>query len=70
MKLRSYKKADFKCEDCEFIGESEYTMENIEWGICECKTKTLEYMKVHLAVCEVYRCASTDDPECECKVKT
>ena len=27
MKLHSYKKAAYKCEDCEFIGESPYTMD-------------------------------------------
>ena len=62
MKLHSYKKAAYKCEDCDLIGESQYTMdvhigkihsENIECGICECVTKTLEDMEIHLSGCEL-----------------
>ena len=64
MKLHSYKKAAYKCEDCEFIGESPYTMdvpigklhnENKECGICECITKSLEDLEIHLAGCEIYK---------------
>ena len=79
MKLHSYKKAAYKCEDCEFIGESPYTMdvhigkshsENKECGICECNTKSLEDLEIHLSGCEIYKCASNDDLECDYKVKT
>ena len=79
MKLHSYKKAAYKCEDCEFIGESQFTMdvhigklhsEQIECGICECVTKTLEDLEVHLSGCEVYKCASNDDLDCVFQFKT
>ena len=60
------------------LGESEYTMdvhigkchsEKFECGICDCKTKTIEDLDMHLFSCELYKCASNDDLECECKVK-
>ena len=43
LKIHSYKEVIFKCEDCDFIGESKYTMdvhigrhhsENFECGLC------------------------------------
>ena len=52
MKLDSYKKAAYKCEDCDFMGESEYMMdvhigkvhsETIECGICESNKKSFPY---------------------------
>ena len=62
MKIHSYKKAAYKCEECDFIGESEYTMdvhigkchsEKFECGICDCTTKTIEDLDMHLFVCEI-----------------
>ena len=44
--------------------------ETFECGICDCNMKTLEDLDIHLFSCEVYKCASNDDLECECKVKT
>ena len=45
---------------------------HIPWtcGICECITKSLGYLEIHLAGCEIYKCASNDDLECDYKVKT
>ena len=65
MKRHSYKKAKFKCEDCEFVGECEATMEvhigkdhsvNFECGICDLVVNTLENLEIHLFSCEVYQC--------------
>ena len=39
-------------------------------GICECIIKSLGYLERHLAGCEIYKCASNDDLECDYKVKT
>ena len=47
----SYTKANFKCDDCDFVGESEYTMEvhigkfhseKYECGICDIEVKDLK----------------------------
>ena len=50
------------------IGKSH--SENKECGICECNTKSLEDLEIHLSGCEIYKCASNDDLECDYKVKT
>ena len=51
MKTHSYKRAEFKCEECEFCGESELTMEVhlgknhgeiFECGMCGFVAKDLE----------------------------
>ena len=74
IKRHSYKKAEFKCDDCEFVGESEETMEvhigkthsdRIECGICEIETESIEQLDTHLFSCEVYQC-----DECKKKFKT
>ena len=64
-------KAAFQCGDCEFVGESEETMEvyigkyhsdKIESGICEFETESLEQLDIHIFSCEIYQCD-------ECKKK-
>ena len=47
-----------------------FRSETFECGICDCNMKTLEDLDIHLFSCEVYKCASNDDLECECTVKT
>ena len=77
MKTHSYKEAKFKCEECEFIGENEYTMDvhngklhsdKFECGICEINTKGLEELELHLFSCEIYKCHK--DGDCNTKFKT
>ena len=31
-------------------------MEKIECGLCDCKTKNLETLNMHLKTCEIYEC--------------
>ena len=65
MKRHLYKKAKFQCEECEFVGECEATMEvhigkdhsaNFECGICDLEVNTLENLEIHIGSCEVYQC--------------
>ena len=50
IKSHSYKRANYKCDDCDFVGESEFTMEvhigkfhseKYECGICDLEVKYL-----------------------------
>jgi hypothetical protein len=67
MKTHSYKKAEFKCEDCEYCSETKLTMEvhlgkehdpNFECGLCGFVATTLENLELHLFTCEIYICDS------------
>ena len=60
MKTHSYKRAEFKCEECEFCGETELTMEihlgkmpqeNFECGLCGFEAIDLEKLELHLFTC-------------------
>ena len=68
MKLHSFKGTlfgEYKCEECDFYGKSLETMEvhagmccseNFDCGLCNVKIETLENLKTHLVLCEVYEC--------------
>ena len=65
MKSHSYREAHYKCEECDFVGESEITMEvhlgkvhsdKYECGLCDFEAMTLENLELHLFSCEVYKC--------------
>ena len=65
LKTHSYKKVEFKCIECDFVGSSEETMEvhygknhsdSFECGICEYKAETLENLEIHLVTCEIFKC--------------
>ena len=69
MKTHSYKRAEFKCEECEFCGESELTMEVhlgknhgeiFECGLCGFVAKDLENLEMHLFTCEFFLCKECD----------
>ena len=63
IKTHSYRQAKFKCEECDFVGGSQMTIEvhlgrahseQFEFGICEYKAK------IHLFTCETYICNNCD----------
>ena len=68
LKTHSYRDGDelkFKCEDCEFWGPNNLTMEVhagkahsdiIQCGLCDFKAKDLEKLETHLSTCETYEC--------------
>ena len=65
MKTHSFKSAKFKCEDCDFVGQSQETMEvhigkthtdTFECGLCEQDVGNVENLETHLHTCEIYRC--------------
>ena len=69
LKIRSYKKANFKCLECEFVGETEKTTDvhigkehsnNFDCGICDIKMKIQEDLEVHLFTCEIFICRKRD----------
>ena len=75
MKSHTYKSQNsenskFKCVECDFIGQSEWTMQihygkdhnngNIECGLCDYKVKDLECLEIHLTTCEIYECANCE----------
>ena len=75
MKSHTYKSQNsenskFKCVECDFIGQSEWTMQihygknhnngNIECGLCDYKVKDLECLEMHLTTCELYECANCE----------
>ena len=65
LKTHSYKKMIFKCEECDFFGPNELSMEVhtgkfhaeiIECGLCEFKAESLENLDAHLQTCEIFDC--------------
>ena len=69
MKTHSFKEANFKCVDCEFVGTNEETMEvhlgkthtdAFECGLCYFKAETTDKIDIHLFTCEVYKCSKCD----------
>ena len=66
-KSHSYtiEKEKCKCNTCDFIGNNAWSlqihngkihMENLECGLCDCKTKDFETLNLHLKTCEIYEC--------------
>ena len=60
-----YKRSTFKCKDCDFVGENEYTMEvhigkyhsdNFECSICEYTTESVDNLDIHSTTCKIYEC--------------
>ena len=84
MKSHSYKNAQYKCVEFDFLGTNEYTMEvhngkdhsdNFECGLCEYAAETEENLELHLFTCEMYHCTATYGKfpiktECALKEKT
>ena len=65
MKTHSYKKCEYKCEECDFCGTNKMTMEvhlgkmhseNFECGLCDTVAKDLESLELHLFTCETFKC--------------
>ena len=76
MKIHSFKRANYKCEECNFLGENEETMkvhigrkhsDHFECGLCEIEAKTSENLETHLRTCEKYLCKSCDQSEATLK---
>ena len=72
MKTHSYKKANYKCEECDFVGESQESMalhigrkhcDLYECGLCEYEAKTSQDLEIHLTTCEIYACSKCDNTE-------
>ena len=70
----SYKEANYKCSDCDFVSEHIISMEvhigkchseNYDCGICSFEAGSLENLETHLRTCEVYQC-----DECEKRIKS
>ena len=56
----SYKEAQFKCNQCDFIGGDKIEMEvhagrmhgdNFECGVCDYEGKDLETLDIHITTC-------------------
>ena len=69
MRHHSYKKANYQCIDCDFLGDNQRTMdvhigklhsENVECGLCESILKTIDDLELHLVTCETYTCRRID----------
>ena len=74
MKTHSFKRVEYKCEECDFGGENELTMEvhvgrkhceTFDFGLCDFVARNLESLDIHLNTYEIYEC----DP-CYEKLKT
>ena len=72
LKTHSYKKANYKCEECDFVGESQESMalhigrkhcDLYECGLCEYEAKTSQDLEIHLTTCEIYVCSKCDKTE-------
>lgn len=70
MLTHSYKLLQFQCSECEFSGETEYTMEvhlgkthseKYECGLCEFEAKDKAMLDMHLFSCQIYVCNECDD---------
>ena len=79
MRNHSFKEVKFKCEDCDFVGQSRETMEvhigkshtdNFECGLCELTFGNIGKLETHLNTCEVYRCRKCFNKETKiCEIK-
>ena len=78
MLTHSYKEIKFKCEDCDFAGQNEVTMEvhlgkhhseKYECGMCDFEAGNMENLETHLNTCEVYQC-DWDAEKCKQRFKT
>ena len=65
MKNHTYQKVSQKCQECDLLGDSQYTMhvhhgkehlQNFQCGLCDVETKTLEELELHLFTCQIYKC--------------
>ena len=63
MRSHSFKEAKFKCEDCDFVGQSRETMEvhigknhtdNFECGLCDLNFGNIGKLEIHLKACNIY----------------
>ena len=61
MKTHSYRESNYQCEDCDFCGPNEFTMEvhagrshsaDHECGLCDYKAKNVEDLETHISTCE------------------
>ena len=73
MKTHSYKFVNssgvYKCEECEFLSRSRYTMdvnegkcrnEDFQCGLCESNFENTKNLDLHLVKCEVYQCGENE----------
>ena len=60
-----YKEIRYKCEECDFVGLTEVTMEvhfgklhseKFECGLYDLEARSLENLEIHFNTCEVYKC--------------
>ena len=74
----SYKEIKYKCEECDFAGQNEVTMEvhlgkhhseKYECGMCDFEAGSLENLETHLNTCEVFQCDWNKD-KCKKRFKT
>ena len=65
LRLHTYKKSTFKCEDCDYTSENFLTMEvhvgkqhseNFECGLCSYEAKDIEALNLHLTIYQIYVC--------------
>ena len=63
LKHVSYKKAEFRGEDCEYIGSTKVSMDvhsgkfhskKFECGLCDHEARNLENLETHLFTCEMF----------------
>ena len=61
----SYKKVEFKCDECDFVGKLRASMEvhigkhhceKYECGLCDSEIGSQEKLETHLKTCEAYEC--------------
>ena len=73
IKQHSYKKVEYKCEECDFCGTNDASMEmhigkvhseKIECGLCDSVFDDMNGLELHLCTCEIYKC------QCCAKFKT
>ena len=74
MRLHSFKKVEYKCEECDFCCGNKPSMEvhvgrahseSFECGLCEFVAGDLDKLETHLFTCEIYEC-----PDCEIRYNT
>ena len=70
MRTHSFRRIEYKCEECDFCGDSELAMvvhngrmhnENYECGLCNFVAQDLEALDIHLFTCEMYECCDCEN---------
>lgn len=70
LNAHSYKQANYKCKECDFVGERHESMDvhigrfhtdTYECGLCHFSVDSFEKLETHQLTCEIFRCCICEE---------